>query len=213
DPWGQPGLRHRRGTSGTTQDPAGVRGPPGAAGAEREQRDPRDHTGPSRRLPDPGSRGTLWTEEQRGDPREQLGLNESRETPGSSQDRAGAERPPGAEGPPGPALQAGTWGAAVPSRYPRLFLTLWSCRDPGERAGILGTPLTRCPPSMAQWQEVQNLANTYLEQVHQLYAGSALPMAVRQCLAAWIESQNWRQAAEPLSSHAPMLFHSLLVLL
>lgn len=44
---------------------------------------------------------------------------------------------------------------------------------------------------MAQWQEVQNLANTYLEQVHQLYAGSALPMAVRQCLAAWIESQNW----------------------
>ncbi|XP_014748012.1 PREDICTED: signal transducer and activator of transcription 2 [Sturnus vulgaris] len=67
---------------------------------------------------------------------------------------------------------------------------------------------------MAQWQEVQNLANTYLEQVHQLYAGSALPMAVRQCLAAWIEDQNWRQAAEPLSSgHARMLFHSLLMLL
>ncbi|XP_055552571.1 signal transducer and activator of transcription 2 isoform X1 [Falco cherrug] len=66
---------------------------------------------------------------------------------------------------------------------------------------------------MAQWQEVQNLANAYLEQVHQLYAGSALPMAVRQCLAAWIESQNWRQAAEPLSSHARMLFHSLLALL
>ncbi|TRZ06650.1 hypothetical protein HGM15179_020455 [Zosterops borbonicus] len=66
---------------------------------------------------------------------------------------------------------------------------------------------------MAQWQEVQNLANTYLEQVHQLYASSALPMAVRQSLAPWIESQNWRQAAEPLSSHAPMLFHSLLVLL
>uniref|UniRef100_A0A8C3Y201 Signal transducer and activator of transcription n=1 Tax=Catharus ustulatus TaxID=91951 RepID=A0A8C3Y201_CATUS len=67
---------------------------------------------------------------------------------------------------------------------------------------------------MAQWQEVQSLANTYQEQVHQLYAGSALPMAVRQCLAAWIEDQNWRQAAEPLSSgHARMLFHSLLVLL
>nr|XP_031363080.1 signal transducer and activator of transcription 2 [Lonchura striata domestica] len=66
---------------------------------------------------------------------------------------------------------------------------------------------------MAQWQEVQSLANTYLEQVHQLYAGSALPMAVRQSLAAWIESQNWRQAAEPLCSHARMLFHSLLVLL
>ncbi|XP_027529532.1 signal transducer and activator of transcription 2-like [Neopelma chrysocephalum] len=63
---------------------------------------------------------------------------------------------------------------------------------------------------MAQWQEVQGLANTYLEQVHQLYAGSELPMAVRQCLAAWIEDQNWRQAAEPFSSHARMLFHSLL---
>ncbi|XP_058678065.1 signal transducer and activator of transcription 2 [Ammospiza caudacuta] len=66
---------------------------------------------------------------------------------------------------------------------------------------------------MAQWQEVQGLANTYLEQVDQLYAGSALPMAVRQSLAAWIESQNWRQAAEPLCSHARILFHSLLVLL
>ncbi|XP_065510305.1 signal transducer and activator of transcription 2 [Caloenas nicobarica] len=66
---------------------------------------------------------------------------------------------------------------------------------------------------MAQWQEVQSLANAHLEQVHQLYAGAALPMAVRQCLAAWIEDQNWRQAAEPLSSHARMLFHSLLALL
>lgn len=66
---------------------------------------------------------------------------------------------------------------------------------------------------MAQWQEVQSLANAYLEQVHQLYAGAALPMAVRQCLAAWIEDQNWRQAVEPLSSHARMLFHSLLALL
>ncbi|XP_075581223.1 signal transducer and activator of transcription 2 [Pelecanus crispus] len=66
---------------------------------------------------------------------------------------------------------------------------------------------------MAQWQEVQSLANAYLEQVHQLYAGVALPMVVRQCLATWIEDQNWRQAAEPLSSHARMLFHSLLALL
>ncbi|XP_061203706.1 signal transducer and activator of transcription 2 [Neopsephotus bourkii] len=66
---------------------------------------------------------------------------------------------------------------------------------------------------MAQWQEVQNLANAYLEQIHQLYAGAALPMAVRQCLAAWIEDQNWHQAAEPLSSRARMLFHSLLVML
>ncbi|XP_069735732.1 signal transducer and activator of transcription 2 isoform X2 [Phaenicophaeus curvirostris] len=67
---------------------------------------------------------------------------------------------------------------------------------------------------MAQWQEVQGLANAYLEQVHRLYADAALPMVVRQCLAAWIEDQNWRQAAEPLSSSAArMLFHSLLALL
>ncbi|XP_064354736.1 signal transducer and activator of transcription 2 isoform X2 [Dromaius novaehollandiae] len=66
---------------------------------------------------------------------------------------------------------------------------------------------------MAQWQELQSLANASLEQVHQLYSGAALPMEVRQCLAAWIEDQNWRQAAEPLSSHARMLFHSLLALL
>ncbi|XP_062453312.1 signal transducer and activator of transcription 2 isoform X2 [Rhea pennata] len=66
---------------------------------------------------------------------------------------------------------------------------------------------------MAQWQELQSLANTSLEQVHQLYSSVALPMEVRQCLADWIEDQNWRQAAEPHSSHAQMLFHSLLALL
>ncbi|KAM8794099.1 signal transducer and activator of transcription 2 [Eudromia elegans] len=66
---------------------------------------------------------------------------------------------------------------------------------------------------MAQWQELQGLDNASLEQLHQLYSGAALPMAVRQSLAAWIEDQNWRQAAEPQSSHAWMLFHSLLVLL
>ncbi|XP_068777531.1 signal transducer and activator of transcription 2 [Struthio camelus] len=66
---------------------------------------------------------------------------------------------------------------------------------------------------MAQWQELQSLANAALEQVDQLYSSVALPMEVRQCLAAWIEDQNWRQAAEPLSSHARMLFHSLLALL
>lgn len=54
-----------------------------------------------------------------------------------------------------------------------------------------GTALTPDPLSMAQWQEVQSLANAHLERVHQLYAGAALPMTVRQCLAAWIEDQNW----------------------
>ncbi|XP_071585721.1 signal transducer and activator of transcription 2 isoform X2 [Heliangelus exortis] len=66
---------------------------------------------------------------------------------------------------------------------------------------------------MAQWQEVQALPNARLEEIHQLYSMAALPMAVRQCLAAWIENQNWRQAAEPCSSRALMLFHSLLALL
>lgn len=96
------------------------------------------------------------------------------------------------------------------------------------------------PPSMAQWQEVQQLPPTHLERVHQLYTNAALPMTVRQSLANWIEDQDWyggnrgaggyrgamggprgagtersrrQQAAEPFSSHARMLFHSLLTLL
>ncbi|NXM39475.1 STAT1 protein, partial [Gymnorhina tibicen] len=175
-----------RGPAGSTQDRAGAEGPPGAAGTEQEQRDPLEHPGPSR----------------------------SRGTPGSSRDRAGAEGPPGAAGAEAEQRDprhacAGTCGAEVPSWDTRVFLVLWSCCGRGGTRAASDP----CPPSMAQWQEVQSLANTHLEQVHQLYAGSALPMAVRQCLAAWIESQNWRQAAEPLSSHARMLFHSLLVLL
>ncbi|XP_021234755.1 signal transducer and activator of transcription 2 [Numida meleagris] len=66
---------------------------------------------------------------------------------------------------------------------------------------------------MAQWQEVQQLPPAHLERVHQLYTNAALPMTVRQSLADWIEDQDWRQAAEPFSSHARMLFHSLLALL
>ncbi|NWI89558.1 STAT2 protein, partial [Pitta sordida] len=132
------------------------------------------------------------------------------------------------EGPPG--APGAELGQRVPQEPPRAAGRYVGCRygtdghqfNRSGRAvargrGILGfplTPLTLSPhPSMAQWQEVQGLANTYLEQVHQLYAGSQLPMAVRQCLAAWIEDQNWRQATEPFSSHARMLFHSLLVLL
>ncbi|OXB53640.1 hypothetical protein ASZ78_004028 [Callipepla squamata] len=94
---------------------------------------------------------------------------------------------------------------------------------------------------MAQWQEVQQLPPAHLERVHQLYTTTALPMTVRQSLADWIEDQDWygghhggeedthgaggglrgagtewsrrQQAAEPFSSHARMLFHSLLALL
>ncbi|TFK02942.1 diencephalon/mesencephalon homeobox protein 1 [Platysternon megacephalum] len=71
---------------------------------------------------------------------------------------------------------------------------------------------------MAQWQEVQQLEKTYLEQVHQLYSEDDLPMEVRQYLAPWLEDQNWSRAAEPPaaephSSQARMLFHALLALL
>ncbi|XP_065432714.1 signal transducer and activator of transcription 2 isoform X1 [Chrysemys picta bellii] len=71
---------------------------------------------------------------------------------------------------------------------------------------------------MAQWQEVQQLENTYLEQVHQLYSEDHLPMDVRQYLAPWLEDQNWSRAAEPPaaephSAQAHMLFHTLLALL
>uniref|UniRef100_A0A8C8RUV5 Signal transducer and activator of transcription n=1 Tax=Pelusios castaneus TaxID=367368 RepID=A0A8C8RUV5_9SAUR len=71
---------------------------------------------------------------------------------------------------------------------------------------------------MAQWQEVQLLENTYLEQVHQLYSEDHLPMEVRQYLAPWLEDQDWKQAAEPPtselhSSKTHMLFQTLLALL
>ncbi|NXI26114.1 STAT2 protein, partial [Sterrhoptilus dennistouni] len=195
----QLGLNRSRETPGTTQDRAGAEGTP------RSRGDPWDHPGPSRSRGTPGTTrkraGAEGTPGSRGDPRDHPGAEG---TPWSTQDHPG---PPGAETPSPPVPEAGTCGgSAIPSRF---FLS----SVPAVAGGLLGPALTPSPPSMAQWQEVQNLANTYLEQVHQLYAGSALPMAVRQSLAAWIESQNWRQAAEPLSSHAPMLFHSLLVLL
>ncbi|NXF42009.1 STAT1 protein, partial [Nyctibius bracteatus] len=129
----------------------------------------------------------------RGDPREH------RAQAGTGGARARAR----AEGPPRAGRYRGRGGVRAPVSYPAAE------RWPG--AG--GATLTPPARSMAQWQEVQSLANACLEQVHQLYAGAALPMVVRQCLAAWIEDQNWRQAAEPLSSHARMLFHSLLALL
>ncbi|XP_050781524.1 signal transducer and activator of transcription 2 isoform X6 [Gopherus flavomarginatus] len=71
---------------------------------------------------------------------------------------------------------------------------------------------------MAQWQEVQQLEKAYLEQVHRLYSEDHLPMEVRQYLAPWLEDQNWNRAAEPPaaephSSQAHMLFHTLLALL
>ncbi|KAM6474477.1 signal transducer and activator of transcription 2 isoform 1-T1 [Liasis olivaceus] len=66
---------------------------------------------------------------------------------------------------------------------------------------------------MSQWQQIQTLDKTHMDQIDHLYSDDCISMEVRQYLAYWIEEQNWSQAVELDSSQACYLFHTMLTLL
>ncbi|XP_007420452.1 signal transducer and activator of transcription 4 [Python bivittatus] len=62
---------------------------------------------------------------------------------------------------------------------------------------------------MSQWNQVQQLETSFLEQIDQIY-DDIFPMEVRHLLAQWIESQDW-ESAYSNESTAAMLLHNLLI--
>ncbi|XP_053492351.1 signal transducer and activator of transcription 2 isoform X2 [Ictalurus furcatus] len=62
---------------------------------------------------------------------------------------------------------------------------------------------------MAQWERLKQLDSVCLQRVDELYHTDALPMAVREFLAHWIEEQDWVGATRD-SSRAVVLFQILL---
>ncbi|XP_053327826.1 signal transducer and activator of transcription 4 [Spea bombifrons] len=62
---------------------------------------------------------------------------------------------------------------------------------------------------MAQWSQVQQLEQRFLEQVDQFY-DDTFPMEVRHQLAGWIESQDW-DAASNSDSLAAILLQNLMI--
>ncbi|OCT95702.1 signal transducer and activator of transcription 2 [Xenopus laevis] len=62
---------------------------------------------------------------------------------------------------------------------------------------------------MSQWAAILKLSTVFQEKVMSLYSQELFPMEVRQYLASWIESQDWKQAARDLSL-ANVQFQNLL---
>ncbi|KAM4699893.1 signal transducer and activator of transcription 2 [Discoglossus pictus] len=62
---------------------------------------------------------------------------------------------------------------------------------------------------MSQWSALLKLTGVFQEQVMGLYSHEVIPMEVRQYLAQWIESQDWKRAARDLSM-ANVQFQNLL---
>ncbi|XP_069826571.1 signal transducer and activator of transcription 2 isoform X2 [Dendropsophus ebraccatus] len=65
---------------------------------------------------------------------------------------------------------------------------------------------------MSQWEAILRLTGAFQEQALAVYNQEVVPLVVRQCLAVWIESQDWRLAAT-VQQLANVLFQNLFELL